>query len=139
MICLQVLHPIKNYSSQVSFETYLHCYKITGENKSFSTSAFKYLFVNKKSAHRRITSFLFVFLKKKERARNNNVSRVPLHTYREEISGDARFRANAVIIKPYCHLKIELSSFDIHIISFRNTGFLLFVAFLSMAYLLLFT
>ena len=66
MICLQVLHPLKNYSSQVSFETYLHCYKITSENKSFSTSAFKYLFVNKKSAHQRITSLLFVFLKKKK-------------------------------------------------------------------------
>lgn len=69
MICLQVLHPIKNYSSQVSFETYLHCYKMTGENKSFSTSAFKYLFVNKKSAHWRITSFLFVFLKKKRKSK----------------------------------------------------------------------
>ena len=36
----------------------------------------------------------------------------------------ARFSPNAVIIKPYCRLKIELSFLDIHNISFRNTSFL---------------
>ena len=51
----------------------------------------------------------------------------------------ARFRHNVVIIKTYCRLKIELSSFEIHNVSFRNTGFFcVCVAFLSMAYLLLF-
>ena len=40
----------------------------------------------------------------------------------------ARFSPNAVIIKPYCRLKIELNFLDIHNISFKNTGF--FGAFL---------
>ena len=49
------------------------------------------------------------------------------------------FGTKSSLIKPYCRLKIELSSFEIHNISFRNTGFLcVCVAFLSMAYLLLF-
>ena len=43
------------------------------------------------------------------------------------LSEAARFRHNVVIIKPYCRLKIELTSFEIHKISFRNTGFFLCV------------
>ena len=41
----------------------------------------------------------------------------------DSYSVSARFRHNVVIIKPYCRLKIELSSFEIHNISLRNTGF----------------
>ena len=43
------------------------------------------------------------------------------------LSEAARFRHNVLIIKPYCRLKIELISFEIHNISYRNTGFFLCV------------
>ena len=58
-----------------------------------------------------------------------------LRLWRESLSSAARFSPNAVIIKPYFRLQIELNFFDIYNISFKNTWF--FVPFFSMAYLLL--